>query len=211
MGTLNDTIRYGIHYYPMLLGSRIARLDHLYCVLGGGYDWVRGELVSWSASQPTEAPEERLIEWLGSPDMAGLDPAYIERIHGERMREIRYAHDNEDALVLGQLDYTLTGWRGFYPFGEDRTLANLCCVPDDVKPDWLAGAVEVAELVIAYGELEAPPGEHEESFASAESRRANAETATLVLRSLRRRFPGCSAPPGLGRAGLQIARRAATE
>lgn len=40
-----DTLQYMADFYPDLFPTRKHALDHLFCLIGNGYEWVNGELV----------------------------------------------------------------------------------------------------------------------------------------------------------------------
>jgi len=41
---VEDTVYEGIRYFPTLFGKKADVLAHIFCTLGGGYNWVDGEL-----------------------------------------------------------------------------------------------------------------------------------------------------------------------
>jgi hypothetical protein len=205
--TLDETIRDCVHFYPSLFESRISALDHLYCVLGNGYDWQDGVLVERGTYKPFE-PMVRLEHQRQAREEEFSDAlsGVLSDWYVKRAAVIRRVHENEQAIVTGAMNYTLVGKHGFYPLTAISCPRHLSEVPDDVQPDWLAGAVEVAELIIAFGEhfdRAFVVGEFEDDTdRRRENAQANAAVAKVVLADLRARFPGCSAPPGLGLAGL---------
>lgn len=40
-----DQLQYMADFYPELFPTRKHALNHLFCVLGNGYDWINGELI----------------------------------------------------------------------------------------------------------------------------------------------------------------------
>lgn len=46
---LEETIQEMFDNYPILFHNRIDCLNHLFCVIGNGYDWMDGELVDEDA------------------------------------------------------------------------------------------------------------------------------------------------------------------
>lgn len=40
-----DTLQYMTDFYPDIFPTRKHCLDHLFCVIGNGFEWVNGELV----------------------------------------------------------------------------------------------------------------------------------------------------------------------
>ena len=56
------TIQHMYDNYPCLFKERADCLDHLFCGIGNGYDWVNGELVCYNLSEAEiKALEAHLI------------------------------------------------------------------------------------------------------------------------------------------------------
>jgi hypothetical protein len=180
---LVDCIRRLVHFGPSCWPSRVDALDQIYCVLGNGYAWVDGALVVEDGCGFTEVDEPltRMAQ-----DRAHFDTSIgmVAEWLDERESEIRYAHEHEDAIADGSVDYVLRS--EFYPLGSG---SNLLHVPDDVQPDYLAGALETISLILAWETLHP------------DDKRAvrNASKASKALADLARRFPG-SVLPDVSRA-----------
>lgn len=146
MGDLNkldQLVRASMLRYPLLFGTRWDVLHHLYLVIGNGFEWRDGELVSaFDEDEPTE--EQCRAEFFRDLDkMAaqfGADPLARARrqfqldhldllVHERRSdsgRRIRF-----DDVVQISLKYS-----------------KAFTVPDDVEDSFKAGAVEVlGELI----------------------------------------------------------------
>lgn len=198
--TLDETIRNMVHYYPGLHYSRIAALDHLFCVGGSGYRWRRGVLKPFRLER--EEPMDRLLaEQDRMNRMTDWEKSMMASWFKEEAEKIKYVHQHEQAIIAGTMHYSLMGWRGFFPMSPWHD-GILCRVPADVRSSWLAGAVEVAELILDFDTNfgMAYVGEDRERHRT--EAMLNAEIARRALDDLRGRFPGCTAPTGLGRDGL---------
>src|ERR1700722_16953955 len=95
--------------YHDLFKTRIYVIEHLFFVIGNGYDWLDGAIVS-------NGPEDYL-------DSKALF---------ETKSQTRPLPD--DGLP-----------RRFYPVSKD--FSDICRVPNDVRPDWLALAYEAATIL----------------------------------------------------------------
>ncbi len=124
-----DTIQYMYDFFPDLFYNRQKCLDHLFCVIGNGYEWVNGELISWQ--------EGFLNRWQLVKSIEKAQPNYSCKVN-EQLKEteikvlkIRGASDK----VIG------TKW---YPISSHSAINN---IPEDITKDWLAGVNECKELL----------------------------------------------------------------
>lgn len=152
MASVEETVARQLRNYPGLFENRTQALHHLFCVLGNGYDWVGGELVAYDDGEPDLSEEEalglehyaRLVEmWTDSPygDAAEERVAAL-REEVERLRSVR-----SNAETLARTQGSLKG--DVYPPSDGIPLAEL---PEDIRPDWLAAASEIAEVALPlYG------------------------------------------------------------
>jgi len=140
MASANETIRTAIICFPTLFKTRADVLHHLFCVIGNGYTWHKGELVHSypEDEQPWTAKNEReSFARMGGP--ADL----LKEITEKRVKENQAVVDNIDAVVQ---DLTFT--RSIYP---QSTTAFLFNIPADVTPDWAAAAEEAKTLAVQAG------------------------------------------------------------
>lgn len=54
-----ETLQFMMDFYPELFPSRKHYLNHLFCTIGNGYDWRKGELVDSQKERPEEAQEQQ--------------------------------------------------------------------------------------------------------------------------------------------------------
>lgn len=157
---LEEHIRLSILNYPTIFKNRSDVLDHLFCVIGNGYEWENGELVA--ADTNREATNKReakkaLTDWLsGTRERLGLDFdyefSYRERkkpkesrvTFARRWMKVRWA-DAYEAIEDIDNRVSETPDKSFYPICE---YSRMCTVPDDVREDWLSGVIECCQLVI---------------------------------------------------------------
>jgi hypothetical protein len=139
MASVDATVRTLISTFPELTSSRTEALHFLLCVLGNGYQWVDGEVVSTSAPYPlwTEGDVEKQLLVYSSPVIADLlRPALLER--QAAAREVINNLDERVQLRVEFLDGPL------YP-ASDSTL--LSTIPEDVTADWREACDEMLDLI----------------------------------------------------------------
>lgn len=120
--------------------TRVDIIDHLFFVIGNGYSWVDGAIVPNSDEGDVERP--KVVAPPGSPKY--LSDEFFKLPHAEQ-RIITDAHYNarEEALPVGPLPDDGAP-RNFYPVCQ---YSGILCIPDDVRPDWLAVAYEAALML----------------------------------------------------------------
>ncbi len=146
--TPNDTIRELLLEYPSLFKSRGDVLHHLFCVIGNGYEWVDGELVSRysddrsSFTNPTDRAIDRILTRLrlNLADDARSNNSHVidVELSYKALAEINYARN---AIDIRLNNYTFEG--SLYPACPDY--AKLWNYPDDLSYDWMM------ELGVARG------------------------------------------------------------
>ncbi len=126
--TVETTIQRMFDRYPDLFSDRKECLNHLFCVIGNGYEWKRGQIV--------ECGEDDEIE-----------PFIIE----EEKKDYEVKHPKAE-----QSKENIARWndrKALYPMAYEFKWYPLCEfslineIPDDVKPDWKAAAEECKELL----------------------------------------------------------------
>lgn len=163
--TLAFAIREAKLAYPSLFGSAASVLNHLYLVIGNGYDWVDGGLVEICDDGKGVRVREMLLA--GVPEskikklVAKEDRERHEEMFGKYDRERRERRKQYSLMMrfrLWRLDRELaissknesskpSGSIHPYPICEYSALWD---IPDDAKPDWVAGAYEAARLALVH-------------------------------------------------------------
>lgn len=140
MATVDKTVRTAILCFPTLFKTRGDVLHHLFCIIGNGYRWHKGELVHMfpEDDQPWTAENQRksFAHMGGHADI-------LKEITEKRVKENQAVVDNIDAAVQ---DLTFT--RSIYP---QETTAFLFNIPADVTPDWASAAEEAKTLATQAG------------------------------------------------------------
>lgn len=157
--TLDDTIRKCIFEYPSLYKdvsmqkSRIKVLDHLFLVIGNGFEWHDGYLYATSNEdvrtgkikmvKPKKYGKEKFDKKLDEKYFA--TPIYREfHHHPDLMKLIKADPKFSDLALMEEISlYVPTP----YPVCEFSAIVT---APDNIRADWLAGAIEAAEWALSF-------------------------------------------------------------
>ena len=180
--------------YPELYPTRMRVIDHVFFVIGNGYDWVDGEIICTSLDDyGTWGKRNRVNEgW--------------EKRHQEDVKEMKkyltlrlkmaqesgkplspYEKNRLKELEERDLPRPLPDPVGpvrFYPACE---YSKIACVPDNVRPEWLSLAYEVAKILRDRSGVP----ENYEGDAEAEkiTQERNREFGGKIVTDLESRFP----------------------
>lgn len=156
---IHDVIR----RYPTLYktdnceNSEILVLNHLFLVIGNGYEWYDGYLTDkyeeakpYGQDNPDLLPAdyfdhiETKLE-LVDPAMVeffnelGVDRGFIKK-NGKYYREVEQCARNPFTHAFGRLS----------PYPVSKRYSALITMPKEVRPDWLAGAMKIAKASLNY-------------------------------------------------------------
>lgn len=115
--TVETTIQQMFDAFPAVFCTRRDCYDHLFCVIGNGYEWRRGQLVRCDDDNDVD---------LEAYDYANKHP------------EAKQSKENIEKF--GSSD-DLFSW---YPLSE---YSKINCVPNDVKTDWKRAVEECKEMM----------------------------------------------------------------
>jgi len=129
------------HHWPTIYRTRLDIIDHLFCTIGNGYSWLDGAVYATSPEAHLELSRRR-------HDPSGFKPLPLDGLPDdlkEKMIEVNFSFqalaDMENGPPVGPIPETYAVHR-FYPISE--SYSEICLVPDDVRPDWLAFTYEAA-------------------------------------------------------------------
>lgn len=171
--TPEDTVIYSIRTYPSMYVDKFLIYDHLFCVIGNGYDWKKGRLESVSGISIVPDIESSINAFKKSikEDIANFSPELksigdLDELVRTCLDSYRESKDEEkkSGIELIRKSYTLAKaskpnferidkfmnekFRNekfmFYPLSE---YSRICCLPDDIKPSWLKAAREFYEIL----------------------------------------------------------------
>lgn len=133
-----DTLQFMADFYPSIFPCRRAALDHLFCTIGNGAEWVNGEIVYDDPKFYRYVLKEPVEKAVFAYDDSYVDPslALARRIHKARGTEF-----DEEAHK---------------PFHSIRFLSSkeylkLYNPPEDIKDDWKALLEECKDYIRKEG------------------------------------------------------------
>jgi hypothetical protein len=140
--------------YPQLFPTRQQALDHLFCVIGNGYEWVKGELVDCEELYYYDSELDELVEIPfendDEPDIVSKSPMTDEEYEIEHQKCIEETVElkcrlNERITREEALKVTLENCHKWYPISKNHSY--ICNLPDDITPEWKALAEECKEML----------------------------------------------------------------
>ena len=132
--TAENTLQWMMDFYSDLFPTRQRCLDHLFCTIGNGYEWVNGELVC----------EDFLSKRYVMVEQIKRAKAWHEDLYeSHRKVELELAKKNPDYKPNLEFNHNCYALSIVYSF--------LYNYPHNIKPDWLLLLNECKELLIADG------------------------------------------------------------
>lgn len=132
--TLEETIQEMYNKYPILFQERRDCLNHLFCVIGNGYEWENGELISC---------DRKIYKYNSYKDEYEFD--YIDNT------PVKLKGGNKATQTIKSIEYDMIykdckfEW---YPICEYSKIVDF---PSNIKQDWLDGINETRELLMNDG------------------------------------------------------------
>ena len=164
--TLKETVRNSLLSFPVLYFNALTVYNHLFCTIGNGYEWVKGELVEDGVLLGKSKPKKLTIEKAAIRAITESERRKDkEKIYGENWRlELVLPEIEEIFLVDKKMgDFSIPSeqnsrpafnWKyilksrkedfKFYPLSKH---SKMCCLPDDIKPDWLRGVEKLVGIM----------------------------------------------------------------
>jgi hypothetical protein len=149
---LQKTIERSMSRYPSLYASRTGVLDHMYCVIGGGHEWIDGEIrYDRERRRRKGDPREAFRPFRDVKAELAWKKLVGERVSSwdlEWTRESVKHHNEQAKLILDNikvLSRTHDPRTHYYPLSQYSHIMN---VPDNVRTDYLKGALEVVGLIL---------------------------------------------------------------
>lgn len=151
-----------IYFHPTFIRNRTTALDMLFCVIGTGLDWKGGQIVDTVEDNYLNNTERHIYD----ADHDIYEKAYhntfhksssfIDRLQAsdiKRLKEYRYQENCIAEHTQANIEKAVTVSlppKSFYPVCQ---YSHLMTVPKNVKPDWLALAIETCDLILATDPL----------------------------------------------------------
>lgn len=151
-----------VYYHPTFIRNRTFALDMLFCTIGTGLDWKDGKIVDEIEDNYLTAQKQDIhnldaeIYKKAYTNTFWEDGHFYDRLRAsdvKRMREYNYQMNCIAEYTLKNIEKAVTVSlppKSFYPIGQ---YSNLMTVPKNVKPDWLALAIETCDLILATDPL----------------------------------------------------------
>ena len=130
-----DTLQYMADFYPEIFPTRKHCLDHLFCVVGNGYEWINGELVDDDNKYEKRYKLRKPIK-------------KAEFKHEENWNQMYEFYHKLYSLDKNQkipMQYNFE----WYPLS--RKYSALFTYPEDIKDDWKALLEECKQMLITDG------------------------------------------------------------
>lgn len=125
-----DTLQFMMDFQGSIFHSRQKCLEHLFCTIGNGYDWVDGELIENSRDTKVLLSRWQLIE-----PIECAEPTETVAECG-RIRENTWNRRNIEVPKWCSLS---------------KKYSYLYNYPDNIKPDWKALLDECKQMLIDDG------------------------------------------------------------
>lgn len=135
--TVETTIQRMFDNYPDLFATRRDCYNHLFCVIGNGYEWKRGQIVEYGEDEELES----FVEEAEQRDYAAQSAEFSKAKQTEE--NIKKKEDWRKLLVSNGVPESMTVDK-WYPVCE---FSLIKCIPADIKPDWKEAVEECKEML----------------------------------------------------------------
>lgn len=176
--TLKETVRNSLLSFPVLHFNALTVYNHLFCVIGNGYEWENGELIEYGILLGKSKPKKLTIEKAAIQAIVESERRKDnEKIYGKDWRlELVLPELEEIFLVdkkMGDFSipskqnsrkafdwkYILRSRKEDFKFYTLSQYSQMCCLPDDIKSDWLEGVEKLVGIMETYPDnVEDPEG-----------------------------------------------------
>lgn len=129
--------------------TRMSWRDHVFFTIGNGYDWLDGVIIGNSPDDDKagdrfrEEAKKRHVEYVAHAE--SLREAYKLLGKEDKVQEMIDELMSIDPPDPTSVQPDPSGPQSFYPVSENYS--NICCVPDDVREDWLLEAYKSAIML----------------------------------------------------------------
>lgn len=146
MDAVDSFFRKQMLAFPLVLPTRTAVLEQIFCVIGNGYEWSEdGTIVSTDANEyPAWDKDIRLADI--ETTLNDYPEAVREFVRGGLVE----CYKDELAVVenIDELLHTRPAIKDIYPQSEYALLMN---IPANAQPEWKAAADEARSLAVEAG------------------------------------------------------------
>lgn len=184
--TVEESFEHCAKYWADIYPTRISYLDHWFFTIGNGYDWLDGSLMCTSPDDylDTLARREENKKVL---EAAAEVEKLMKKYRDEDLLKGLPVEEEYDDYSDPQSKYWTSGVYSFYPVSKDYS--DICKVPDDVKPEWLALAYEAALLLRDKSGVPQVKSRYNSGKDDHARQAENKKIGAQVVSDLERRFP----------------------
>lgn len=143
---LELAVKVSLLSYSSIHPTRAHVVNHLYCVNGNGYEWFEGRL--YDGTDELSTAVEKMLQ-NGDPET--WIKKYVEEQDRKRFPGLHEMEETLEKLRKLDLKYNMPALPPperpklhIYPICQYADIMNL---PEDIRPDWLAGAEEALHLI----------------------------------------------------------------
>ena len=136
--------------YPHLFPTRQRALNHLFCVIGNGYEWKNGELVDDEYEYFDNDVDDEYEYFDNESDIISKSPMTEEEYEVQHQKWIEDKVELKCSINKGltrekALKVTLENYHKWYPIS--KKFSFICNLPNDITPEWKALADECKEML----------------------------------------------------------------
>lgn len=128
--TVETTLQKMFDECPTLFCTRKDCYNHLFCTIGTGYEWKRGQLIYYDGNEDDIEAEE--ADYSTEHPTAKQSEEHIQEMEDCRRRLLS---------ISPRFKEDIERW---YPICEYSNINN---IPDDIRPDWKAAVEECKEML----------------------------------------------------------------
>ena len=139
--TVETTLQDMFDRFPNLFATRQECFDHLFMTVGGGYDWMFGQLVISGQYNKEIHDKDYLNPKVVKAEQSIKNIKKKNKNDREMHNFFREENLYEDGIDIGPYDPNKRHW------SEISTRSNILNVPDDIKPDWKAAVEECMTML----------------------------------------------------------------
>ena len=169
---LKTYVKHCIMQYPLIYRNALDVYNHLFYVIGNGYEWKNGVLHAYGfktksklecikavIDEHIDSAKKREIDYKGEAIFTSrlskqdIEDLIIMSYKGDLKRALSEIEIVENAEKLAE-DFTPQKDFKFYPICQYSKCMN---IPEDVQPDWLEGINKINEFRKQHPELEIDP------------------------------------------------------
>ena len=154
-----DNLKYALLTYPGIFPNALKVFEHLFIVIGNGYEWKDGELVEVCGAEFCTNVEDAVVNNIKFHLMESNNGILVNKKMDVSTFNNRVKRVLKDCIIPifhvdeRMEDFTVPDYNertdsnfSFYPISKYSYIYD---IPDDVQPDWLAAIMKMIEILDA--------------------------------------------------------------